>query len=89
MNIVCYGDSNTYGFNPLDGERYETNWVDIVRENYKDDFVVNAGLNGRFAEPRQFLYDVTLRQYGTLTVAEPLILKNVDYNVIFLSNFLF
>ena len=26
---------------------------------------------------------------GTLTVAEPLILKNVDYNVIFLSNFLF
>lgn len=25
---------------------------------------------------------------GTLTVAEPLTLKNVDYNVIFLSNFL-
>ena len=25
---------------------------------------------------------------GTLTVAEPLILKNVDYSVIFLSNFL-
>lgn len=49
MNIVCYGDSNTYGFNPLDRGRYETNWVDIVRENYKDDFVVNAGLNGRLA----------------------------------------
>ena len=31
MNIICYGDSNTYGFNPLDGGRYETNWVDIVR----------------------------------------------------------
>lgn len=43
MNIVCYGDSNTYGFNPLDGGRYETCWVDIVRANYKDDFVVNAG----------------------------------------------
>ena len=26
-------------------------------------------------------------EIGTLTVAEPLILKNVDYNVIFLSNF--
>lgn len=49
MNIVCYGDSNTYGFNPLDGGRYETCWVDIVRANYKDDFVVNAGLNGRLA----------------------------------------
>ncbi|MGN8859839.1 GDSL-type esterase/lipase family protein, partial [Catenibacterium mitsuokai] len=66
MNIVCYGDSNTYGFNPLDGGRYEINWVDIVRENYKDDFVVNAGLNGRLAEPRQFLYDVTLRQYAPI-----------------------
>lgn len=66
MNIVCYGDSNTYGFNPLDGGRYETNWVDIVRENYKDDFVVNAGLNGRLAEPRQFLYDITLRQYAPI-----------------------
>ena len=30
-----------------------------------------------------------LKFLGTLTVAEPLILKNVDYNVIFLSNFLF
>ena len=28
-----------------------------------------------------------LKLDGTLTVAEPLILKNVDYNVIFLSNF--
>ena len=28
-----------------------------------------------------------LNKSGTLTVAEPLILKNVDYNVIFLSNF--
>lgn len=65
MNIVCYGDSNTYGFNPLDGGRYETCWVDIVRANYKDDFVVNAGLNGRLAEPRQFLYDVTFASICT------------------------
>lgn len=30
-----------------------------------------------------------IKELGTLTVAEPLILKNVDYNVTFLSNFLF
>ena len=30
---------------------------------------------------------LVLCAFGTLTVAEPLILKNVDYNVIFLSNF--
>ena len=33
-----------------------------------------------------FVYNVE-KGGGTLTVAEPLILKNVDYNVIFLSNF--
>ena len=35
------------------------------------------------------LPDDPLLKDGTLTVAEPLILKNVDYNVIFLSNFPF
>ena len=33
--------------------------------------------------------ELGVSRHGTLTVAEPLILKNVDYNVIFLSNFLF
>ncbi len=80
MNIVCYGDSNTYGFNPLDGGCYETNWVDIVRENYKDDFVVNAGLNGRLVEPRQFLYDVTLRQYAPIGLLVIMLgTNNVDH----------
>lgn len=80
MHIICYGDSNTYGFNPLDGGRYETNWVDIVRENYKDDFVVNAGLNGRLAEPRQFLYDVTLRQYAPIGLLVIMLgTNNVDH----------
>lgn len=37
---------------------------------------------------KQMKYFITVVD-GTLTVAEPLILKNVDYNVIFLSNFLF
>ena len=36
---------------------------------------------------RKFGIMMKTRRYGTLTVAEPLILKNVDYNVIFLSNF--
>ena len=29
MNIVCYGDSNTYGFNPLDGgdAMKQTGWI--------------------------------------------------------------
>lgn len=28
--IICYGDSNTYGYNPATGGRYRTCWVDML-----------------------------------------------------------
>ncbi len=50
MCIVCYGDSNTYGYDPRGylGGRYEAKdrWVDILAEKTKKS-VKNAGLNGR------------------------------------------
>lgn len=80
MNIICYGDSNTYGFNPEDGGRYEMSWVDILRIYYKSDFVVNAGLNGRLAEPRQFLFDVILHQYAPIDLLIIMLgTNNVDH----------
>lgn len=80
MNIICYGDSNTYGFNPQDGGRYELSWVDLLRIHYKSDFVVNAGLNGRLAEPRQFLFDVILHQYAPIDVLIIMLgTNNVDH----------
>lgn len=80
MNIICYGDSNTYGFNPEDGKRYETNWVDILQQTFKNDFVVNAGLNGRLAEPRQFLFDLILQQYAPLDLLLLMLgTNNVDH----------
>ena len=45
-----------------------------------------------FNSKYQIIIRIAIRKekgVGTLTVAEPLILKNVDYNVIFLSNFPF
>ena len=50
MNIICFGDSNTYGYDPRGyfGGRYETgnSWVDIlaVKTGWA---VYNMGQNGR------------------------------------------
>jgi len=32
-NILCYGDSNTYGYNPENGQRYDYNirWTGILQ----------------------------------------------------------
>ena len=49
-SILCYGDSNTFGFNPLDGSRYKKSerWSgilsDILGEQYK---VIEEGCNNR------------------------------------------
>ncbi len=50
MKVVCYGDSNTYGFDPRSffGGRYdsENRWVDLFAE--KTGWTIcNEGLNGR------------------------------------------
>lgn len=50
MNVICYGDSNTYGYDPRSyfGGRYDAacRWVDILAE--KTGWrIQNAGMNGR------------------------------------------
>lgn len=50
--ILCYGDSNTYGYNPYEGSgsRYpkEKRWTTLLSEMLGPDYdVINAGLNGR------------------------------------------
>lgn len=48
--IICYGDSNTYGYDPRSfiGERYseKERWTGILDEAF-DDNVLNYGMNGR------------------------------------------
>lgn len=48
--ILCYGDSNTYGYNPETGYRYpyEQRWTSILQNNLKNSaIVIPEGLNGR------------------------------------------
>ncbi len=49
-NILCYGDSNTWGFDPATGNRiiYNKRWSGVLQNNLGADFnVIEEGLNGR------------------------------------------
>lgn len=54
MKIICFGDSNTYGYNPysLFGGRYEkdSRWTDILADKTGWE-VSNQGENGRSVPP--------------------------------------
>ena len=48
--ILCYGDSNTYGFNPSDFGRYAENerWSGIIKQSLLLEYeVIEAGMNNR------------------------------------------
>ena len=50
ITVLCYGDSNTYGYDPSTGSRYpyDKRWTTILQERLGDGYeVVNEGLNGR------------------------------------------
>lgn len=57
--VLCYGDSNTHGYNPVTGLRYPRNvrWTGILQELLGDNFyVVEEGCNGRttvFDDPEE------------------------------------
>jgi len=48
--ILCYGDSNTWGYNPRTGERFprDVRWTGVLRAELEDGYeVIEEGLNGR------------------------------------------
>ena len=59
MRMLCYGDSNTYGYDPRGfvGDRYqkESRWVDILAQKLKWE-IQNEGQNGREIPSRPFQY---------------------------------
>lgn len=59
MRMLCYGDSNTYGYDPRGfvGDRYpaECHWVDILAQKLKWE-IQNEGQNGREIPSQPFQY---------------------------------
>lgn len=50
--ILCFGDSNTYGYNPFDGSRYDENtrWTGVLQKLAGSDYeIIEAGRNNRTA----------------------------------------
>jgi len=48
--ILCFGDSNTWGWNPIDKQRYSKNerWPGVVAKFLGEGFeIIEEGLNGR------------------------------------------
>lgn len=48
--ILCYGDSNTWGYNPATMERFSRNerWTGVLRNELGDGYlIIEEGLNGR------------------------------------------
>jgi len=49
-NILCFGDSNTWGYSPVDGTRFppNTRWTGILQKSLGSDYrIIEEGLNGR------------------------------------------
>ena len=48
--IVCYGDSNTFGYNPFDGSRFDENvrWTSLLQRILGNEYeVINEGICDR------------------------------------------
>ncbi len=48
--VLCYGDSNTWGYNPATQERYDRDerWTGVLQETLGNEYhVIEEGLNGR------------------------------------------
>ena len=47
MRILCYGDSNTWGYDPTSGMRFAHRWPKVLAQQFPQDEIIEEGLNGR------------------------------------------
>ena len=45
--ILCIGDSNTWGYNPVNGQRYKDRWTRVLARLMPENEIIEEGLNGR------------------------------------------
>lgn len=66
--VLCFGDSNVYGYNPQDGSRYDKNtrWTGVLQSLCGADYeIIEAGCNNRTAFS-QNPYGIELTGYKIL-----------------------
>ena len=47
MRILCFGDSNTWGYTPIEGSRNLNRWTRILKDLLIDSEIIEEGLNAR------------------------------------------
>lgn len=62
MNILCFGDSLTYGYTPSGG-RYPHPWPDVLQTCRPSDMIINEGMPGRTAYGSERVLSFLLDQY--------------------------
>lgn len=64
MKVLCYGDSNTYGFDPrgIFADRYDEPWCSLLAAKTGWE-VINGGSNGRALPGSERWIDSYLRKY--------------------------
>ncbi len=61
-SVICFGDSNTYGYDPRTGGRYANGgWVSILRKK-TDWCFFNLGVNGRSIPCGEYAVDAALHE---------------------------
>lgn len=80
--ILCYGDSNTFGFNPENGKRFDENsrWSGILKSELKNFEIIEQGLNNRTAVVENF----NAIEYDALRHL-PKILDVLNIDILFLA----
>ena len=70
MRILCFGDSNTYGYDPRGffGDRYgaEDRWVDLLAERTGHQ-CINAGANGREIPRNPYVLRL-IKEHGSVDI---------------------
>ena len=75
--VLCFGDSNTFGFNPKDGSRYSKNerWSGILSIISKTEFeIIEAGCNNRTCVAK----NVQGKEYIGTEVLEKYLKSDID-----------
>lgn len=79
--VLCFGDSNVFGYNPSDGSRYpaDIRWSGLVKEYFKNKLkIVEAGCNNRtiFENPNG-------KNYSGIDILKEYLLKKY-FGIVFL-----
>lgn len=84
--ILCYGDSNTFGYNPADGSRFgdTIRWTAILQKNLESDFeVINEGICDRtgFVENDKGLLFSSQRHFPKMIIKA----RNIDILILWIG----